>query len=390
MNESVHDQEQGSPLAPSPRWPQARMSEAYQGLLVKRRRRRAARAGLSALALVFLVAALGWWVSRPTPTIPMSSPSPALAQPTPIKPPSPQETPALNPGSIKLKDGSLALTLKAKTKLSLVEDSPKRILIELAEGSARFEVQPQGERRRFEVNADQIAVEVVGTIFEVEHREEGVQVRVIEGKVRVRSPEGSALLGAGEHALYPYKLTMRVEDEPQEPKEVHEVRLRRGQGGDAAKAWHKLASAGSFDEAAAQIERNPWVVKNNPAELMLAADALRYTGKFKESLPYLERAERAPDKAQAGRAAFTRGLLLLKNLKRYDEAARAFAKARALAPKAALAQDALAREVEALSRQGQKALAKARANEYLRLYPEGHRQEAVRHFGQMPASSIRD
>lgn len=391
----MNDQDHSStpPLAPSPQWSRQRMSAAYQGLLVKRRRQAQRRAALGAVTLLLLVTALGWWVSRPTPTTPTPSPAPTLAQtPSQTQDRAPQPKPQpLSPGSLKLKDGSLALTLNTKTKLALVEESPKRLVIELAEGAARFEVSPQGDHRRFEVNAADVAVEVVGTIFEVEHRDDGVQVRVIEGKVRVRSPEGVAMLVAGERALYPHKLTLDVKDEPAaSPQDVHEVRVRQGQGGKQLKAWQKLASSGSFEEAAAQIERNPWAVKNNPAELMLAADALRYTGKYKESLPYLERAERASDKAQAGRAAFTRGLLLLKNLKRYDEAAAAFAKARALAPEAALAQDALAREVEARSRQGQKALAKERANEYLRLYPDGHRQEAVRHFGQLPASSSKD
>ena len=43
-----------------------------------------------------------------------------------------------------------------------------------------------------------------------------------------------------------------------------------------------------------------------------------------------------------------------------------------------LAEDALAREVEAFSQAGATEQAKARAQDYLRLYPNGRRAETVR------------
>jgi transmembrane sensor len=80
-------------------------------------------------------------------------------------------------------------------------------------------------------------------------------------------------------------------------------------------------------------------------------------------------------------AAFTLGRVLLEELGQPNEAAAAFARAEALAPRGALAQDAIAREVEAWSRAGEVSRARARAEEYLRRYPEGRRIRSVRHFG---------
>ena len=58
---------------------------------------------------------------------------------------------------------------------------------------------------------------------------------------------------------------------------------------------------------------------------------------------------------------------LLMQLGRPQEAAAAFAEVRRMSPAGAFAEDALAREVEALSQAGQRAQMEARAREYLRL-----------------------
>jgi transmembrane sensor len=91
-------------------------------------------------------------------------------------------------------------------------------------------------------------------------------------------------------------------------------------------------------------------------------------------------AQHASD-SRAPLAAFTLGRVLLDQLGRPHEAAQAFAAARRLAPGGALAQDALAREVESWSRAGEADFARARAQEFIRLYPTSRRKKAVRRFG---------
>jgi transmembrane sensor len=80
-------------------------------------------------------------------------------------------------------------------------------------------------------------------------------------------------------------------------------------------------------------------------------------------------------------AAFTLGRILLSQLDRPAEAADAFALARRLAPGGTLAPDALAREVEAAARAGDRARARRLAEEYLARHPPGRRAASVRRFG---------
>jgi transmembrane sensor len=80
-------------------------------------------------------------------------------------------------------------------------------------------------------------------------------------------------------------------------------------------------------------------------------------------------------------AAFTLGRVLLDDLGRPREAADAFARARTVSPSGPMAQDSLAREVEAWSRAGETAIARERAAEYVRLYPDGRRLRSVLRYG---------
>jgi transmembrane sensor len=80
-------------------------------------------------------------------------------------------------------------------------------------------------------------------------------------------------------------------------------------------------------------------------------------------------------------AAFTLGRVLLERMGQPSEAADSFALARTLAPYGSLAQDALAREVEALSKAGSAQQAYQRARQYVQSYPQGQRLRAVKLYG---------
>jgi hypothetical protein len=73
--------------------------------------------------------------------------------------------------------------------------------------------------------------------------------------------------------------------------------------------------------------------------------------------------------------------VLLDELGRPREAADAFARARASG--GPLAEDALARQVEAASRAGDMAKGRELAREYLRLFPKGRRAKAVSRFSDL-------
>jgi transmembrane sensor len=117
-------------------------------------------------------------------------------------------------------------------------------------------------------------------------------------------------------------------------------------------------------------------------KLLAAADAARVAGKAEEGAALLARLLREHrDDPRAPLAAFTLGRLLMMELGRPREAAAAFAEVRGLRPDGPFAEDALAREAEAYARAGDTEAARARAREYLRLYPDGRRAPAVRALG---------
>src|SRR5262249_2150651 len=104
------------------------------------------------------------------------------------------------------------------------------------------------------------------------------------------------------------------------------------------------------------------------------------------ALSYLRKVlDRHRDSPVAPLAAFTLGRVLLERLGQPSEAAEAFATARSLAPQGSLAQDALAREVEAWSKAGHPDEAFQRARQYVALYPAGRRLHAVQLYGGLRA-----
>jgi transmembrane sensor len=113
-------------------------------------------------------------------------------------------------------------------------------------------------------------------------------------------------------------------------------------------------------------------------ELLLAADTARLSGHPADAVPYLEQAVRQHTGDQRlSLASFTLGRVLLDELGRPAEAARAFNDARS----GEMAEDALAREVEAWSRGGDTTRARDLALEYEKLYPNGRRLRSVAKFG---------
>ena len=119
-------------------------------------------------------------------------------------------------------------------------------------------------------------------------------------------------------------------------------------------------------------------VRDDPSELLAAADVARMSKHSAQAVGPLRRllASHSGD-PRAPLAAFTLGRVLLDELGRPREAADAFSKAR----RGAMAEDALAREVEAWSRAGDATTARARADEYLKAYPNGRREKSVRKYG---------
>lgn len=265
-------------------------------------------------------------------------------------------------GSVELSDGS-RIDLAPNARLDVVDNSSRAFVSVLHAGRATFDVQPGGPRR-WTIEAGLASVEVVGTRFSVARDADGVEVVVEHGIVLVRGervPDRIQRLTAGQHlrvtvpalAVAPPTASARdalaspaTQGAPAEPNRVVPV---------------PSASAGLGFDA-----------------LLKRADAERRAGNLTSAEGTLEAAvAAAPDRGRAALAAFTLGKLLLDGSGRPSDAARAFSRAVALGPPAAIAEDALARLVEAEGRAGHLDRARAAARQYVASYPNGAKLYAV-------------
>lgn len=329
-----------------------------RGLLSRRRR----RGGVLALAMA---AALGvvlvLFAQRPRDPAPVA-----------VEPERAAGVPAL-----RLADGSEVQARSTDARIEPVRSSANEVLLRLAAGSARFSVTPN-PARRFRVLAGNVSVVVMGTVFRVARESGTVVVAVESGRVRVEAPAGPRELSAGESAVFEEVISLDEAPSPPSPSAVQLAPVPRPES-----RWRALAQDGDYAGAFAELEREgARVVRDVPEDLLLAADAARLGGRPDKAVPHLERLLRRHARdARAPLAAFTLGRTLLEQLGRPREAAQAFADARRLDGSGAMAEDALAREVESWSRAGDAPLAGERAREFLERYPKGRRAALVRRLG---------
>jgi transmembrane sensor len=228
---------------------------------------------------------------------------------------------------------------------------------------------------------------VLGTVFTVALEPGGVKVTVERGRVHVEWPAGERVLGVGEqvlaggepvHAEVAAALPPLPDASPSDHAAAHASSLPL-----PGASWRSLAQDGDYARAFARMEaEGAAAIRDEPGDLLLAADVARLGGHPEKAMAPLERVlgSHGGD-SRAPLAAFTLGRTLLDQLGRPNEAALAFARARRLDSSGALAQDALAREVESWSRAGDAGTARERAEEYVARYPKGRRLKAVRRLG---------
>ena len=396
-----------------PAWSDSRSERLFAGVGQLRRRRRIQRAcvyagvALAACAALYLPFSATPLTLATLPTtergsaVPSdiyaaSQPSaadvvtfPEQAAPAELAPRLPARTPA------RLADGSQIEVTSASGELAIERNLRDTIDLNLLSGAARFDVIPNA-RRHFVVAAGSVEVTVVGTAFEVERAPGRVRVTVSHGKVRVHSAGGAGVVEGGESAWF---------DEAQSAPSEPAMRERSGAGSGKTRgwrtrhalrstvagreernepraAWRSLSQSGDYEGAYRLLAEGTAVADDDSAALMDAADAARLSGHPEVSVGYLrkvlDRHRRSP---VAPLAAFTLGRVLLERLGQPSEAAEAFATARDLAPRGSLAQDALAREVEAWSKAGHPQEAYERARQYVESYPAGRRLRAVQLYG---------
>lgn len=407
-----------------PAWSEARAERLLVGVSQLRRKRRAQRVvttGVASLAAVAMLYFGGSLVSSPMSASVRSLPvgesqtglkepgmQPALDHAVPLV--QPQKTEAkLASLPLKLADGSRVKALSKGAAVAVEGNQPKQIHLRLDAGGARFDVIPN-KQREFIVRAGGVEVAVLGTVFDVERAEGRVRVSVSRGKVRVRTgvtatgSSSSAIVKAGESQWFddPAPSEHPVAAVAGADKSRQLSAAERGLTPSAAKlrsarrershelrddeeapraAWRSLSQSGDY-EGAYRLLQQSTVSDDDSGALLDAADAARLSGHPQAAVTYLRKVlDRHGESPVAPLAAFTLGRVLLERLGQPSEAADAFAAARQLAPNGSLAQDALAREVEALSKAGRPDDAYRAARTYVETYPKGRRLRAVQLYG---------
>jgi hypothetical protein len=335
-----------------PGWGPERERSARTGLERRAEKRRTVnRVGASLAALAFVAGGVGAFVHLRT-HVPTETASSARV------------APATASGAV----AAVTVTpLSPEMVLEPIPDHNGRGF-ELRAGGARFTA-PHDAEHPFVVIASGVVVEDVGTTFTVQYLSgDRLEVAVEQGRVKVRAQGAETEIAAGgrlELAISPVA--------PEKPS--------HSQTGPAVSSWRPLAEKGQYDEAHTALKKaGPNAVRDETGDLLLAADVARLGGYPAEAVPYLTRVVRAHSSdPRSGLASFTLGRVLLDELGRPGEAADAFARARAAG--GPLAEDALAREVEAASRAGDITRSRELAREYQTLYPRGRRTKAVAKFG---------
>jgi len=351
-----------------PHWTNRRAARVRAAIDRHVRRRRAARWAAGASSLIVAGCLVFALVTRQRRPDALASGSPAQVQSS--APPQERMEPSATP-------------LTADTELVVDPKGAGRAFV-LRRGSARFVV-THDERHPFLVRVGPLVVEDLGTTFSVARLSENeIDVAVEEGHVAVLCESSRTELGGGQHRTFTCGEPAKRVAATQPPSTVDRPapRIVRARGDSAtAAAWKILAERGHYGEAYDVLRHEPEAsVRDETHELLLAADTARLSGHSSEAVPYLQRilAQHGSD-PRAYLAAFTLGRVLLDELGRPAEAAKAFERARA--PRAPLAEDALAREIEACARAGDTRRAHALALEYRRSYPQGRRLRTVTKFG---------
>ena len=200
-------------------------------------------------------------------------------------------------------------------------------------------------------------------------------------RLSIEHATGAFIVRSGRVAIEPYDAVFASSQQDHRVRvEVHawQPAAEEHTAPAPARDWRDLARDGDYDRAYVAFDR----VHDNVEDLLLLADVMRLSHHAVEALAPLRRVVRDhPDDPRASLAAFTVGRVLLEDLGRPREANDAFADAIRLAPDGPMAEDALARQVESLSRAGDARAAQQLAEEYLRQFPNGRKLRSVRKLG---------
>lgn len=344
-------------------WDEARTAASWRGFTRKRRRRAAIRTGAAATFVAMCVGG-GYYLlgNREEGAQVASEPAPAPAVS--------DRAVAESPAKIALHDDAI-IAPEEGADIDVVHSSADRLEVRVVHGKSRFRV-PKGAKRRLKVTAGRVEIEVYAAEFSVARNDSATDVWSHSGEVVVLWNDEPQTVGPGEHRRFESGVEETVMPADLIERDRH----------NATVDWRALARDDRFNDAYEALHRRGnSAFESKVGDLLLAADVFRMSGHPRDAVRPLRRVvESHSDDPRAPLAAFTLGRVLLDDLGQPGAAARAFRKARKLNASGALAEDALAREVEAWSKAGNENEARQRAELYLRTYPNGHRAHAVKKY----------
>ncbi|MBN2531210.1 MAG: FecR domain-containing protein [Deltaproteobacteria bacterium] len=305
-----------------------------------------------------------------------------VAPETALSSPEIADTVSENGAPLRFEDGSSATPLQSATRMVVKSVSDAQVVLALQHGRARFDVTPNA-KRRFQVDVGFVDVVVLGTSFTVNRSLEDVSVTVHRGVVRAQWTGGSREIRPGQGQVLFSRASGHspVVVLPQVPQKLQTPMISYdGEDSPLRKGRDERIPRTSGNRSDAVTVPGTMTM----ADVLRAADAQRLKGHSIAAAKLLQDGLlRFPNSPQAATASFTLGRVLLEECQLPKEAALAFFNARSKRPFGALAEDALAREVEAWQKAGDKQQAKRLAIKYLELYPKGARIKSVRRFGSI-------
>jgi transmembrane sensor len=296
--------------------------------------------------------------------------------------------------SLPLSDGS-ELWVDKDAVLAPLDVSDRSVVLHLVRGRTRFAVKPGGPRR-WVIEAGDASVEVVGTRFTVERDSRGVQVRVEEGKVLVRSgalPDGLVRLAAGEQVRVPKSALATATGAASAPSgeapptQAAEIIDDTGLLEQAVPPSDQTPAPTPLPKRAAVQPPPPPAPAPDADALLAIADDARVARDYRSAIEALDRVIREHrNDTRAKLAAFTIGRIRDEQFHDLAGATLAYESALALGLSGSLAEDCYWRLLRVLDAQAQEGrVPRARvaqtAQQYLQLYPKGkYAEETRRHL----------
>jgi len=288
-----------------------------------------------------------------------------------------------------MSDGS-SVSLSGGSRFEPLLSTGTSFVAILQSGRADFEVHPGGPRR-WQIECGLATVEVVGTGFTCDRAPGRLRVAVQHGVVLVRGERvrdrvqrlaaGQSLeVTDGTSAPAPQPLVLPPPPEPAAPAAEQPAPAAPPEFVIHA-GWRELARSGRQRDAFAALGERGLVREARQAgvaDLLLLADVARLSGHPRQAIAPLDRILAVYSRdAQAPLAAFTLGRLELDTLDAPARGARALERALALGLPQTLREDARARLVDAYTRAGETAAARAAAQTYLHEFPDGRYRARV-------------